>query len=176
MSEKLLKLLAPLVALLAATAKTFVPSRLLGTEGWHWNPIRRLVLPPLDRLKRDRGLGYGSYSLSEDEFAGSHPSTPREVGEELAKSGYSRMPLSALKKSPDGSRVESASWAKRESTTADYQTHVMLFENDDGGTDVYAHHEYNAMSPKHAYEHYRGVDQNFEKGIEMVKEDLTEIK
>ena len=176
MKELLLKIFAPLVAILSTTLKMAIPKRLLGYEGWHWNPIRRFLLPPLDRLKRDNGLGYSAYKLDEAEYAGKTSLSPREVGIIIAESGGTRMPLSALKRDPDGDRIEKASWAVRESVDAEYQLHIMLFEREDGGTDVYAHYEKNAYNPNVAYEHYRGVGMDYAKGVEKTRQMIPKIE
>ena len=67
--------------------------------------------------------------------------------------GFSWDPLSLYHHTPEGSSTD-GSWAYRSSTFADRQLHVVLFAQDEGRTDVYAHEEYNwARHPvKHAEE------------------------
>lgn len=166
-----LRVLAPLVALVAALVRVALPSAAYETAA-DWNPLRRLVLPPLDRLKRGHGLGYAAYTIDGAEHAGYVEQSPTEVGEALAANGYTRMPLAALKRTADG-RLEVASWAHRRALFAEEQTHVMLFEAPDGGTDVYAHQEANALAPQVAYEHYRGIGLDPTEGKYQVRRAFT---
>lgn len=162
MSERAYKTLAPLVALTCALFYTLLPSHWFGLRASRWNVLRRSILPALDSHKRDHG-GYAKYPLDEAEHVGDLPVSVEAIGEHLADAGYTRMPLSALKLDHTGEYLEAASWSHRESLFAPHQTHVMLFDTDEE-TRVYAHHEYNAYSPQYAYEHYRGIGMDYEKG------------
>jgi|AntDeeMetagen285_2_1112576.scaffolds.fasta_scaffold11350_1 hypothetical protein len=170
-SSRTLRTLAPLVAFLAAVAFLVLPRRLFGRRASEWNVLRRRVFPILDSLKRDHTDGYAMYSLDKAELVAEVDASVEAVGAQLAREGYTRMPLSALKRDHTADLIEAASWSTRESLFAPDQTHVMLFETDEG-TRVYAHHERNAYAPRYAYEHYRGIGQDFEKGKRLARADL----
>jgi len=72
---------------------------------------------------------------------------------------------------PDG-RTEAASWARRDALLARRQTHVILFEADDG-VDIYAHEEPNALNPLTAWRHYRGRGYDPAAGVATVREWLN---
>lgn len=164
---------APAVAAVALVGWfAYLPDRYKGPAADFWNYGRRLLLPLLNRLARRRGLGYASYALGEDEFVGTVDASIDEVELALEDAGFERMPLSALKETPDG-RVERGSWAYRESPLAERQLHVMLFEAADG-VDLYAHDEFNAFHPAHALKHYRGVDLDPDAGERQLREMLDE--
>lgn len=139
-----------------------------GPTATYWNRGRAALLPGLDRLASRLGVGYAAYELSARECAGRIDAPVETVDELLSSHGFERMPLSAWKTLPDG-RSEAASWAKRESPFADRQLHVMLFRTDDGGTDLYAHDEFNAFHPRHATKHYHGVDYDPEAGCRQLR-------
>lgn len=171
----MLKRLAPIVAFASALLYLALPHHLFGYEASRWNVLRRTVFPALDGLKRQYTDGYAMYPLSEHEVAGTVDASVRDVGIKLDKAGYTRMPLSALKRDHTNTLVERASWSKRDSLFAPWQTHIMLFEQPDGRTRVYAHYERNAYSPQFAYEHYRGIGMDFEKGKRIAREDLAAL-
>lgn len=169
-----LRTLAPLIALVSALAYLLLPHQWFGYEASRWNVLRRRVFPTFDQLKRDHTDGYAMYSLPESEYAGTVDASVRDVGIKLDRAGYTRMPLSALKRDHTGDLVERASWSKRESLFAPDQVHVMLFDTGDH-TRVYAHHERNAYSPRYAYEHYTGIGLDAQRGIEEVRRDLPGV-
>jgi|AntDeeMetagen134_2_1112570.scaffolds.fasta_scaffold16246_1 hypothetical protein len=152
----------------------YAPRWAKGPRATWWNPLRRLFLPALNRLARRRGFGYASYALSEEEFVETVDASISEVEATLWEFGFTRMPLSALKETPDG-RIEQGSWAYRDGPLADRQLHVMLFEAD-GGVDLYVHDEYNAFNPQVALKHYRGVDLDPQAGKEQLREILPVSK
>jgi len=164
---------APAVAAVALLGwYGYLPDRHKGARADWWNYGRRLLLPLLNRLARRHGLGYAGYDLPEEEFVGRVDATVDEVEIGLDDVGFERMPLAALKETADG-RVERGSWAFREGPLADRQLHVMLFVGD-GGTDIYAHDEYNAFHPRYALRHYRGVGLDAEVGEQRLREMLAD--
>lgn len=160
---------APIVAVGAAFILYVLIGRsnLLADADW-WETARRRVLPQLNRFARRNGLGYAAYELSEREFAGRLEIDPEETETVLEALGFARMPLAAFKYAPDG-RSEVGSWAKRDGLFARRQLHVMLFEADDAGTDLYAHDEYNAFNPATAAQHYLGISYDPTAGVERVR-------
>ena len=172
---------AAAVALITLGIYYRAPAWLFGPEARFWNPIRRTVVPLLDRLAKTRGdelglpddLNYASYELANTEFAARVDAGVEEVGDALAADGYRRMPLAALKSLPDG-RIERASWAWRDGLLARQQTHVMIFEAPPGasGVDIYPHVEPNAINPLRAWAHYRGKGYDPAAGGDAVREWL----
>lgn len=178
------QLAAAAVATISLAIYYRAPPWLFGADATFWNPVRRAIVPLLDRLVKTRGddlglpedLDYAAYELARSEFAAQVDVTAYEVGEALAAAGYRRMPLAALKTLPDG-RVERASWAWRDGLLASTQTHVMVFEappNRGGAStvEVYAHVEPNALNPLRAWAHYRGRGYDPETGGDVVREWL----
>ena len=139
-----------------------------GPTATYWNRGRAALLPGLDRLASRLGVGYAAYELDARECAGRIDAPVETVDELLSSHGFERMPLSAWKTLPDG-RSEAASWAKRTGPFADRQLHVMLFQTDDGATELYAHDEFNAFHPRHATKHYHGVDYDPEAGCRQLR-------
>ena len=180
------QLAASAVAMITLAVYYRAPAWLFGPDAKFWNPLRRVIVPLLDRVAKTHGndlglpddLDYTAYELARSEFAAQVDATAYEVGEALAAAGYRRMPLAALKTLPDG-RVERASWAWRDSLLASTQTHVMIFEappNRGGAStvEVYAHVEPNALNPLRAWAHYRGRGYDPEAGGDVVREWLDE--
>jgi len=160
---------APLVAAVALIAwYGYADDTVRGPRASWWNGLRRLILPLLDRLAREHTIGYAAYDIPEREFVGRVDASIGELEAELWALGFERMPLSAWKTTEDG-RQERGSWAYRDGPLAERQLHVMLFDGVDGGVDVYAHDEYNAMNPRVALKHYRGTDLNAEAGRRQFK-------
>lgn len=182
--EQLLYAAATLVATVALYARLRAPDRWFGPRAGAWNPVRRLLLPPLDRLKRERiPGGFAMYTLEREEYVGIVDADLDDVEYWLHDQGFERMPLAALKELEDG-RLERGSWVLRDGLLAERQLHVMLFDaereqppddaavaahagdsEDTVGVDVYAHEEYNALHPVYGYKHYRGVDYDPEAGV-----------
>ena len=162
-------ILAAVVAAVALLAYYYAPGWVFGADARLWNPIRRLLVPVVDQLLDEHGgdLDYASYELDNSEHAARVEADVVAVGDALADAGYKRMPLAALKTLPDG-RVEAASWARRSSLLARRQTHVILFEADNG-VDIYAHEEPNALNPLTAWRHYRGVGYDPAAGVATVR-------
>ena len=147
----------------------------LGPAADWWELLRRRGLPLLDRLARRRlpGQHYAAYTLSLDEVVGTIDASPEEVEQLLWDSGAKRMPLAAYKTLPDG-RTEVGSWAWRDGLLAPKQTHVMLFDGDNGRTLVAAHKEANALNPFTALDHYLGRGYDVPAGERAVRERLDE--
>jgi len=165
-----------LVAAYLYLGKAFV-----GPDDNYWGPIRRTVLPRLDRVLHEYG-GYARGTADRAEFVGVVDATPERVERFLWAVGYLWNFAASLKTSPDGV-VEYSSWAKRrvqrpglramfeaveripvlgvapeivESIVATRQVHVTLFEREDGRTAVYSHEEPNALNPLLFVAHYTG--------------------
>lgn len=138
-----------------------------GPRAEYWELLRGTVLPAYDRTFLDGSDDYTAYQIPDHEYAGKLDLPPEAVEKRLWEVGFERMPLAAFKTTPDG-RHEVGSWAYRERPLAERQLHVVLFRRPDGGTDMYAHDEYNALNPAVAHEHYRGVGRSGERGREML--------
>lgn len=160
MTTEELRILTGAAAVVVAIAGAYLMVRLgpkyYGPDADFWELVRRAILPQLNRLARRNGWGYAAYRLTDAEYLGDVGETPDEFEHRLASLGARRMPLAAFKYAPDG-RPEAGSWAYRDWLFATRQVHVITFERDDGGTDVFAHDEYNAYNPLVALLHYEGV-------------------
>jgi hypothetical protein len=177
------QLAASAVAMITLAVYYRAPAWLFGPDAKFWNPLRRVIVPLLDRIAKTHGdelglpddLDYAAYELAQSEFAAQVEAGVDDVGEALAESGYTRMPLAALKSLPDG-RIERASWARRDGLLASTQTHVMIFEAPPAstGVEIYAHTEPNALNPLRAWAHYRGRGYDPEAGGDIVREWLDE--
>lgn len=163
---------APVVAgtfYLLATIRSRVGNN--GPLAEYWPRLRAEALPILDDLARWLGLGYAAYELSPREYAGTLDLQPEAAERLLYQHGFRRNPFAAYKTLPDG-RTEVGSWAFRPSLLARRQVHVMLFDRDGPGTDVYAHTEYSAINPLVAYAHYIGRGYSPAKGQARVHDLL----
>lgn len=161
---------APIVAAVGAFVLHVIIGRSnLGADADWWEDVRRGVLPQLNRFARRNGLGYAAYDLDEREFAGSLALEPEETELVLQALGFTRMPLAAFKYAPDG-RPEIGSWARRDRLVAKRQLHVMLFEGEEGQTDLYAHDEYNAFNPATSTLHYLGIGYDPAEGVRQLRE------
>lgn len=143
----------------------------LGPEDDWWETVRREGVPAVHDVLEEVGM-YATYPIEEDEYAGTLPVHPEEAEHLLSDEGFRRNPVAALKVRGDGEK-EVGSWVYRESPLARRQLHVMLFERSTGQetlTDVYAHEEYSSLHPAVAYEHYREVDYDPERGKERVRD------
>ena len=104
--------------------------------------FKRGVFPLLDHVAPGRILLVSEKGGRDDgEYLTTIDDSPREVARTLRKSGGSPHLLNSLKRRPagEGDRLTVAHlvWTH----TDDTQTEAYLFRNDDGSTDVYAHHE-----------------------------------
>lgn len=164
LSVGLVRFSAPVVAaafLLLATLRDGLGSA--GPAAEYWERLRGRVLPGLDDLARRLDLGYAAYELGPREYAGTLDVEPEAAERLLYRNGFRRNPFAAYKTLPDG-REEVGSWSYRSSRLARRQVHVMLFDRDGQGTDVYAHSEYSAINPLVAYRHYTGQGYSPPKG------------
>jgi hypothetical protein len=180
-ATQIAQITAAAVALITLGIYYRAPAWLFGPDPTFWNPIRRALIPTLDRFVDTSGddaglpskLDYAAYELAYSEHAATVDAGVHEIGEALADAGYKRMPLAALKTLLDG-RVERASWASRDGLLARQQTHVMVFDAPPGtaGVELYAHVEPNALNPLRAWAHYRGRGYDPAAGGEAVREWL----
>ena len=162
-------------------AYLFLGKAFVGPDDNFWGPIRRTVLPRLDRALHEYG-GYATATADDREFVGVIDAGPERAERFLWALGYLWNFAASLKTSPDG-LTEYSSWAKRrvqnpglrrafeaveripvlgvapeivESIVATRQVHVTLFEREDGTTVAYAHEEPNALNPLLFAAHYTG--------------------
>lgn len=166
-----------------------------GPEVRYWGVVRRGLLPWLDRLFHKYG-GYAEYPVSPVEYVGTFhlpdhdvtyiatdsknrlhrllayilqmdrfPMVPDPIRDALQKSGYEWNHASATKVDPDGN-PEIGSFAQRDGILDDLQTHVMLFEVEEGVYAAYAHKEDNSLNPFRFVPHYFGG--SIPKGIRNV--------
>lgn len=193
----------------------YVGKAYVGPDDNWWGPLRRTVLPRLDRALHGVG-GYATNRARPHELIGSSPRPPefapatgdRGVEQYLYDAGYLWNFAAGLKQNPEGV-VEYSSWAKRrvanprlraafdrlggvpiagvapeivESIVARRQVHVTLFRTD-GGTELYAHEEPNAINPLMFVAHYRGGKsllgrkvrfQSADLGVRVAARDLLE--
>lgn len=174
-----LHVIAGVIALAMVLIRFRAPKWVFGPDARFWNPLRRFIVPLLDRLVSRHGdeyglpdeIDYASYELANSEYAGRVYTDVHTFGEALHDDGYTRQVLAALKTLDDG-RIERASWAKRDGYFANRQTHVMLFDSptDETGIDVFAHTEPNAINPLTAWKHYRGEEYRPHEGVDEVRE------
>lgn len=168
----------------------------LGPDANWWGPLRRTVVPRLDRLLADKGM-YAENSADPDEFVGTVALDPEGVEAALYKQGYLWNFAAGLKTGPDG-RTEYSSWARRqvqrprlralldvleripalgvpveilESVLAYRQVHVTLFDGD-GVTHVFAHEEPNAINPLVYVAHYRGGKSLLGEEVAFQRDDV----
>ncbi|MDF9748385.1 hypothetical protein [Natrinema salsiterrestre] len=147
-----------------------------------WQPLRRVFIP-LAHTVAKRSLGesfYATYHVDEDEHVATLDAEPEAVIEDLEAAGYVVEPLAGLKTDWNGN-TEVASYARHRGSKPfpgapewlrRRQVHVTLFPAPGDGTIVTAHLEYNSWRPDLAEKHYRGVDMDIEKGVELAAQDL----
>ena len=170
-ATEVLKVAAPVVALaFTAVFYTRLRRKDRGPAADWWEVVRRTVLPPLNRLLRDRELGYAAYTLQYREHVGTLAKDPEAAERLLWEHGFVRNPLAAYKTLPNGTG-EIGSWVYRESLLAKEQVHVMLFPTANG-THVFAHRKPSASNPLTAYSHYMGRGYDPDAGAEFVLERL----
>lgn len=164
---------APIVSLISVTLYSTLDSSHLGIEATHWHRIRQRWLPLVDSIVSRYGIGYTTYELDDQEFVGRVDMPVERVEMLLADKGFERMPLSAWKTLDDG-RSEDGSWCIREHPLAERQLHVILFQSNNGMTDLYAHEEYNPFNPRYATKHYNCIGYDPESGKQKIKEILSD--
>ena len=168
------RLLGPALAAVVLVIVAFVRRRLGPNADWV-ETLRACALPPLDPvLQRYFGSPGSAYRLGPEEHAASEDAPPEEVERHLWDLGARRTLLAASKTA--GDRVEAGSWAYRESPVPPRkQVHVMLFEREGGGTDIYAHQEFSSeigwlwKNPEVLYRHYNGHGYSPEDGEAFVR-------
>ena len=181
--EEPVTILAPVVAILGAVGAVFKPGgELVDSHCFRWV---RSLLPHAESVANDRGF-YTTYTIRpEAEAVGIWHGSLEELEATLREEGYHFGLLASHKQLPDGRR-EVSSWVDvggpicsgllgvLELQLRTWQTHVTVFERDDGdGYLVTAHHERAAYSALTAYWHLRGRDLNVEKGRRIVADQLT---
>lgn len=182
-TEEPVTILAPVVAVLGAIGAVFKPgAEVVDSYCFRW--IRSL-LPHAEHMANNRGF-YTTYTIRpEAEAVGTWQGSLDELEATLREEGYHFGLLASHKQLPDGRR-EVSSWVDvggpvcsgllgvLELQLRTWQTHVTVFECDDGdGYLVTAHHERAAYSALTAYWHLRGRDLHVEKGRRIVDEQLA---
>ncbi len=133
--------------------------------------VRRATLPAIDTVKEHLFGGFAVSHSTEDEYAATLHSTEGELKEFLKEQGYSTSLFSALKVRYDRN-TENGSWVWRDSLTSGMQLHVVSHARKDSeAIDLYAHWERSSWT--HPIKHYRKVDYDAEKGIEMLRGMLS---
>ncbi len=142
-----------------------VPTRYnRGPEGRWWERLRRVSSRLFGHFDDDGGPRL----ITDGEYAGRLDSSLDAVEQQLYADGFIRNPMSRLK-TRDG-HPEDGSWVYRDSPLAPRQLHFMLFENDDGTTDVYAHAELSSVNPLCGPDHFEGAGQSVREGVELARE------
>jgi len=118
------------------------------------------VFGPLDQVAKSLGL-YTKTTTDPDEFVGTVDSPERDVEHTLAAiDGVGRSLLSSLhvRTRDDGTvQSEDSAYVYRDSIFAPDQTHILVYSNGDGTTDLYAHYEPNPWT--------RPIDHYFGNGV-----------
>jgi len=136
--------------------------------------LRRKLWPKIDGAL-DRLGGYAVKEVHEDGYVGTASLSLPAVERVLEEAGFEFELIAALKHRacPDHNEVSAGSWVLRDGDFAPYQLHVHLFSgNDNGYTDVYAHHEHNWK--RRPLRHYAMTLLDNERGVEMTREILAE--
>lgn len=134
-----------------------------GPKARWWERVRRLA-------SRAFGLvddGGGPRPITDGEFAGTLDCDLDAAEHLLYSEGFIRNPMARLKTRTE--QLEDGSWVYRESPLAPRQLHLMLFETDDGRTDVYAHEELSSVHPLCGPAHFRGDGQSVRAGVERAQ-------
>lgn len=86
------------------------------------------------------------YDINDIDYVTSVHASPDAVERILHAEGFERNLISARKcrQTEGGKQYAHGSWAKYYGDENDHQHHVFIFENEHGGTDIYAHYEDNA--------------------------------
>lgn len=179
--------LAPLISFFAAVITACLVPRVLDNRIRFWKTVRS-KLPLFHDEAKQNGF-YTAVQLEKDSYAGTVGTTPDQTFDILQRFGYSYQWLASHKTDPYGrSEVGSFAWRDyppgQDSTNPlrrlyaiivpRRQVHVMLFENADGTTDLYAHEEYSAYNPLVATLHFYGVHLSPQDGIETVRSHIRQ--
>ncbi len=133
--------------------------------------VRRATLPAIDAVKERLFGGFAVSHSTEDEYAATLYCSESELEEVLKDQDFSPSLFSALKIRYDRN-TENGSWVWRESLTADMQLHVVSHAREDSDAiDLYGHWERSSFT--HPIKHYRKVDYDAEKGVELVRRMLS---
>ena len=140
-----------------------------------WGPIRKALLPPLDRVLSRLG-GYAETRAPEEEYVATIDASLDELERSLFDGGFRRYPLASLATTDDG-RSETGSWARHRRVWSTRQLHTRHFPARDdrreaGRWDLYAHWELTAHLPWTAWRHYRGIGLDREEGVRRAREWL----
>lgn len=147
-----------------------------------WQPLRRALVPVLNRLAKQY-LGEDWYATSTrdpSEHVATLPVGPEAVLDELESVDYDPQPLASYSVDWEG-RDEIASWCRyygpKPFPAAPYwlrerQVHVRLFVTKNGETIVTAHAETNPWRPDLWRDHYRSESYDVQEGRELVAADL----
>jgi len=173
---------------LVGTIAVIITSSLYRYLGGEWpllRGFRRKTLPFLHEVIMKPAGGYAAREQRPSEHVGKYDLTLKELHKKFRshKKIYPNNFASIKYKEyiNDNSKVvrqyESSSWAHRvNGITGDTQTHLMVYENDDGTVDVYAHYELNPIPTPIL--HYEGSDDiwSVEKGVSNAKTILKDIE
>ena len=141
-----------------------VPTRYnRGPEARWWERLRRISSRLFGLVDEDGG----PRPITDGEYAGRLDCDLDTAETLLYEAGFIRNPMARLKIRDD--QAEGGSWVYRESPLAPRQFHLMLFENDDGTTDVYAHEELSSVHPLCGPAHFRGDGQSVRVGVERAR-------
>jgi hypothetical protein len=142
-----------------------VPMRYIrGPEARWWERTRRVSSYLFGRFDENGG----PRPITDGEYAGRLDYSFDAAEQLLYREGFIRNPMARLK--VRDSQPEDGSWVYRESPLAPRQLHLMLFENDDGTTDVYAHEELSSVNPLCGPSHFRGDGQSVRMGVERARQ------
>lgn len=173
---------AELVGTVAVIVSSFI-YRYFGGEWPLLSKIRRNVLPFLHEFVLKPAGGYAAREQYEREYVGSYNVSLKELHKVFRKAEHVYPNNFASikyreKQSNDGKTVreyESSSWAFREEgLTGKMQTHLMVYTNDTGGVDIYAHHELNPIP--NPVKHYEGeVGWSVKKGVDKAVDLMIKL-
>lgn len=159
---------------------------------WFWNPIRRVVAPPLDTVLERVPFAFGKSTVYEREIVATGLDvTIEDLREDLADAGYEVQPLASLARFDPSSDLEIAADVERGSYARYYgdrvggeytsglpdwlvrkrQVHIRPF-GDDGELTITAHAEYSAWNPVYALPHLLGIGLDPQRGVEKAADDL----
>lgn len=148
----------------------------------YWEEIRSRSIPVIHDVLEKYG-GYAEMDADKDEYLATVEHGPEEFEEYLAKWGFQRNPVAALKTRWDG-ETEIGSWRRcyaeengeivAGGKSAKWQLHVRLYPGpEDGTVDVHAHWEINWAH--HPVKHYRGEDNSVEEGHRRMRSFLDNL-
>ena len=131
--------------------------------------LRRRVLPTVHRIKEPFG-GFAQCTQHPSEYVGTVERSIREFRPALESMQFTPEPVASLKVHRDG-RLSAGSWVRRQSTMADWQLHVTLYQDGRDAVEVFAHREYSWL--RHPYRHYRGEGWDTDGGVSRMRSLLS---